>query len=115
MFTNVTNQVTLIGNLGDDPKFFGEEGQGARFDLATRRVFMRNGEREVDTDWHTVVCWNGLAKSAKKLAKGDRVAIAGSIRTRNWDDRGENRRSVEIHASSLEFLNVKSLRQAEGD
>ena len=86
MFTNVTNQVTLIGRLGKDPVFFGEEGQGARFDLAVNTSFMKDGSREERTDWLTIVCWNGLAKSSKQLAKGDRVAIAGALRVNEWKD-----------------------------
>jgi single-strand DNA-binding protein len=114
MFGNVTNQVTLIGRLGDDPTFFGEEGQGARFDMATNESFMSGGERKQRVDWHTVVCWNGLVKSCQRLAKGDRVAVAGALRSRKWeDDDGKNRRVVEVHASSVEFLDVKALREAK--
>jgi single-strand DNA-binding protein len=116
MFTKASNQVVLIGRLGDDPEFFGEDGQGARFDLAINSSFMKDGERQERVDWPTVVCWNGLAKtSCQHLAKGDRVAIAGSLRSRMWeDDDGKSRRGVEVHASSVEFLNVKSPREAKG-
>jgi len=115
MFTNVTNQVTLIGRLGKDPVFFGEERQGARFDLAVNTPFMKDGERQERVDWITVVCWNGLVKSCKHLGKGDRVAVAGSLRSRTWDDAGTNRRVVEVHASSVEFLDVKAQREAKGE
>ena len=113
MFTKVTNQVTLIGRLGDDPGFFGEDGQGARFDLATHESFMKDGESQERTDWHTIICWNGLARSSKQLAKGDLVAVAGAVRSRLWDDDGKSRRIVEVHASSLEFLDVKALRRPQ--
>jgi single stranded DNA-binding protein len=119
MFTKASNQVVLIGRLGDDPEFFGEDGQGARFDLAINSSFMKDGERQERVDWPTVVCWNGLARSCRKLAKGDRVAVAGALRTRRWvDEDATNRRvfkTTEIHALDLEFLDVKSLREAKGE
>ena len=119
MFTKASNQVVLIGRLGDDPEFFGEDGQGARFDLAINSSFMKDGERQERVDWPTVVCWNGLARSCRKLAKGDRVAVAGALRTRRWvDEDATNRRvfkTTEIHALDVEFLDVKSLREAKGE
>ena len=114
-FTNVANQVTLIGRLGKDPVFFGEDGLGARFDLAVNTSFMKDGQRQERVDWLTIVCWNGLVRSCRKLASGDRVAIAGALRENKWDDaEGVSRRTVEVHASSLEFLDVKALRDAKG-
>jgi single stranded DNA-binding protein len=114
-FTNVANQVTLIGRLGKDPIFFGEDGLGARFDLAVNTFFMKDGERQERVDWVPIVCWNGLVRSCRKLASGDRVAIAGALRVNQWDDKdGTSRRTVEVHASSLEFLNVKALREGNG-
>ena len=60
MSNRVTNQVTLIGRLGDDPTFFGENDRGAaRFDLATNEVYGRGEARQERTDWHKIVCWNG--------------------------------------------------------
>jgi single-stranded DNA-binding protein len=65
--THVTNQVTLIGNLGSDPKFFGNgENPGARFDLATNETFGSADERNQRTDWHQVICWGGLTSSASR-------------------------------------------------
>jgi single-strand DNA-binding protein len=110
--THVTNQVTLIGNLGSDPKFFGNgENPGARFDLATNETFGSGDERNQRTDWHRVICWGGLASSAKHLSKGDKVALAGKLRSNDFeDDDGTKRRVIEVHASSIEFIHVKSFR-----
>jgi len=115
MFTNVTNQVTLIGRLGKDPEPLGDE-QGARFDLAVNTSFMKDGERRERVDWLTIVCWNGLAKSCREhLAKGDRVAIAGALRVRTFSSEDATTRKVtkvvEVHATSVEFLDVKAHRE----
>jgi len=112
--THVTNQVILIGNLGDDPTFFGsEDSLGARFDLATNESFGSGDDRRRRTDWHRIVCWGGLTNSAKHLSKGDKIALAGRLRSNDFEaEDGTKRRSIEVHAASIEFINVRSLRDA---
>ena len=115
--THVTNQVTLIGNLGDDPKFFGNgDSRGARFALATNESFGSGEDRRQRTDWHRVVCWGGLTSSAKHLSKGDKIALAGRLRSNDFETQdGTRRRSIEVHAASIEFINVRSLHDARRD
>ena len=111
---HVTNQVTLIGNLGNDPAFFGNgDYTAARFDLATNEVFGSGDDRNQRTDWHRVICWGGLTNSAKHLSKGDKIALAGKLRSNDFEAQdGTKRRTIEVHASSIEFINVKSRRNA---
>ncbi|MCP3957429.1 MAG: single-stranded DNA-binding protein [bacterium] len=106
----VQNQVTLIGYLGSDPEAIGNgENAGAKLNLATNEAFGRGEERKERTDWHDVVCWNGLVKSCEHLAKGDRIAVLGKLRSNSWQDQeGNARRSVEVHASDICFLRVKA-------
>lgn len=108
--THVTNQVTLIGNLGNDPESFGtNDHPGARFDLATNEVFGSGDDRRERTDWHRIICWGGLASSATHLAKGDKVALSGKLRSNDFEgDDGTKRRVIEVHASSIDFIHVKS-------
>jgi single-strand DNA-binding protein len=115
--THVTNHVTLIGNLGDDPKFFGNgDSRGARFDLATNESFGSGDDRRQRTDWHRIVCWGGLTSSAMHLSKGDKIALAGRLRSNDFETKdGNKRRSIEVHAASIEFINVRSLRNARHD
>ena len=115
MRAQVKNQVTLIGRLGDKPTFFGEDDRGgARFDVAVNESWGQDGERQERVDWFTVICWNGLVRSCEHLAKGDLVAVAGKLRTRDWEHDGAKRRSVEIHAADVAFLDVKALREKKG-
>ncbi len=109
------NHVQLIGNLGDDPTLFGDgDSAGARFDIAVNESFGRGKERRKQTNWFTVVCWNGLVKSAQRLAKGDQVAVFGKLRAHTWTgDDGKSRKDVEVHAGDVVFLKVKSLRAAD--
>jgi len=57
-------------------------------------------------EWFEVVCSNALATSRRRLAKGDRVAVAGALATEIRADRGEAWRFVLIHAASVEFLDA---------
>lgn len=112
MHHKVTNQVTLIGNLGGDPEFFGDADRpGARFDLATNDSYGSGENRKERTDWHTIVCWGGLVKSCEHLGKGDKVALAGTLRSRIWEDDGKKRRVTEVHASDLEFLKLQGRKE----
>jgi single stranded DNA-binding protein len=109
MFHKVTNQVTLIGNLGADPEFFGnEERPGARFDLATNDTYGNGENRKTRTDWHTVVCWGGLVRSCEALGKGDQVAVSGTLRSRMREIEDIKVRVTEIHATGIEFLRLKN-------
>ena len=110
----VSNQVTLIGRLGTDPKISGDENPRAYFSLATHEEFGRGEDRTERTDWHDIVCWRGLVKSCKHLAAGDRVAVAGKLRSQDWtDSSGHKRRSIEVQADDIVFLDVKASRSVE--
>lgn len=113
----VINQVTLIGRLGNDPKSFGNKDRsGAKFNLATNETFGTGDDRRQKTDWHTIVCWGGLVKAAQVLTKGSLVAVAGKLRSNKFTDAdGNDRWSVEVHASSIEFLDLKKAREADTD
>lgn len=109
------NQVTLIGYLGSDPEHFGEgERAGARFSLATTETFGREEERKERTDWHRIVAWNGTARACRHLARGDRLAVFGKLRTNDWtDEEGNARRTVEVQALDVHFLKVKAFAKGE--
>jgi single-strand DNA-binding protein len=101
------NKVMLVGNLGGDPelKYTPNGNAVANFSLATNDGY---GDNE-KTNWHRVVVWNKPAESASKyLAKGSKVAIAGRIEYRSYDDKeGVKRYVTEIIADNVEFLDKK--------
>ena len=113
----VANQVTLIGRLGTGPELFGDgDRAGAKFDIATSEVYGRGEEKKERVDWHRIVCWGGLAQTCRHLAKGDQVAVFGKLRTNRWEDAdGRARRSVEVVASDVGFLRVKSFAAADAE
>ena len=107
------NRVTLIGNLGKDPDMQTLEGnvKVAKFSLATTETYKdASNQNHTVTDWHTVVLWRGLAELAEKyLKKGSLVYIEGKLKTRSYEDKEGNKKSVtEIQAEQLILLDKKT-------
>lgn len=104
------NRAILIGNLTRDPELTMTSGGVGlcKFSIAVNRAFTNaNGERE--TDFFNISTWRGLAENcAKYLYKGSKVAISGTIQTRNYEDKDGNKRfSFDIVAEDVEFLTPK--------
>ena len=84
----------------------------ARLRLATtERIFDRQtNETKELTEWHTVTLWRGLADVADRFVhKGSQIYVEGSLRTREWTDRDNQKRtSVEIVANDMKLLGRRS-------
>ena len=107
------NKVMLIGNLGKEPELVTLEGNipVVKFPLATTESYKdRTGKLISQTEWHTIVCWRGLAELASKyLHKGSLVHIEGRLRTRYWEDKDNNKKfATEIVAENLIMLDKRS-------
>ncbi len=101
------NKVIEIGNLTKDPEYTTTTNGTAvcKMTIAVNRNFTNaNGEREAD--YFNVVAWRTLADNcAKYLEKGKKIAVVGSLQTRNYEDRdGIKRYVTEIMADEIEFL-----------
>lgn len=101
------NQVTLIGNLANDPEIRTTNSGKAQcsFRLAVQRRFAnQQGVREAD--FFNVVCWGKTAENcAKYLAKGRKAAVEGSIQNRSYEAQDGSKRYVtEIIAEHVEFI-----------
>jgi single-strand DNA-binding protein len=106
------NKIILIGNLGKDPEVNHLEGgiAVAKFPLATSDAYMdKGGNRVEQTEWHNIVCWRKLAEIAEKfLKKGSAVYVEGKIKTRNYQDKENQKRYItEIVADSFTMLDRK--------
>ena len=112
------NRVILIGNLGKDPEVQHLEGNiaVAKFPLATTETHKdKNGNLVSQTEWHTIVLLRGLAELALKyLHKGSLVYIEGRLRTRNWEDKDKNKRSItEIVGDNLVMLDKRKENEVD--
>lgn len=106
----MVNKVILIGNLGRDPEVrFTQSGQQvANFSMATSRKWRdRDGNRQEQTEWQSIVCWGRLAEIAGQyLCRGKKVYVEGRLQTSSWDDRetGEKKYRTEVVCESLQML-----------
>jgi single-strand DNA-binding protein len=106
----MVNKVILVGNLGRDPERRSTTSgqQVATFSVATSRRWRdRDGNKQEQTEWHTVVCWGRQAEVAGEyLKKGRQVYVEGRLQTRSWDDKqtGEKRYRTEVVCDNFQML-----------
>lgn len=105
---SLKNKVNLIGNLGKDVEVK-ETKTGkklARFSVATNDSYTKDGEREQDTQWHSVIAWGKTADMmALLLKKGNQVAIEGRISYGSFQDKdGNTRYTTDIVANTFQKL-----------
>jgi single-strand DNA-binding protein len=96
------NNAEILGHLGQDPelRYTGSGKAVCNFSVATNQYDRDNPE------WHNCTAWGSLAEVCNEhLAKGERVFVEGSLRTRQWEDSdGRTRHTTEIHADEVIFL-----------
>lgn len=96
------NKVLLIGHLGGDPetRYTASGDPITNITLATSDTWKdkQTGQQHERTEWHRVVFFGALAKVASEfLRKGSQVYVAGSLRTRKWQDKdGQDRYTTEV-------------------
>lgn len=101
------NRIHLIGNLTRDPEF-SETAAGVavrKFSIAVGRAYAdQNGEKQ--TDFFNCTAWRGQAENiAKYCAKGNKIAVVGSMQSRAYEDRqGVKKTAWEVQISEIEFL-----------
>lgn len=104
------NKVILVGNLGRDPevRYLPSGAAVCNLRLATTRTWKNkdSGERQEETEWHTVSLFDRQAEIAGEyLKKGRSVYIEGRLRTRKWTDKeGQERYSTEVVAENMVLL-----------
>ncbi|MCU0928255.1 MAG: single-stranded DNA-binding protein [Burkholderiaceae bacterium] len=104
------NKVILIGNLGKDPevRYTPSGAAVCNLRLATTRQWKNrdSGERQEETEWHSVVLYDRQAEIAGEyLKKGRPVYIEGRLKTRKWQDKdGNDRYTTEVVAETMQLL-----------
>lgn len=106
------NQISVIGNLGDDPKMtmFDDGNKVVKLKVATNSSWKdkRTGEKKEETEWHTAYLRNRLAEVAQDyLKKGDKVYISGKMRCRKYiNEKDETHWITEIHGSKMLMIST---------
>jgi single-strand DNA-binding protein len=102
----MSNSVTLIGNLVDDPELrFTPSGVAmAKVRMAVNRRWRgQDGEWQEDTSFFTGTVWREQAEQiAESLQKGARVIVTGRLEQRSWETQeGDKRSVVEIQIDEM--------------
>ena len=100
------NQVTLTGNLTDDPELrFTPNGVAvANFRLAVdQRVWDADGWKDGEPSYFRVSVWRDQAEHvSRSLQKGARCVVVGRLKSRSWETpEGQRRSSVEVDAEEV--------------
>lgn len=102
------NKIFLTGNVGHTPELKDAKNGKPflRFSVAENYKDFANGQREPKSQWYSVTIFGGRAESLSKfLAKGEKVAVTGTMRVREFDGKqGEKRFSLDIVADDIELL-----------
>ncbi|SDE57096.1 single-stranded DNA-binding protein [Cellulophaga baltica] len=106
---SLKNHVQLIGNVGQEPTITNLESgkKVARFSIATNEYYKYDkGEKQTDTNWHTVVAWGKTAEIIEKFVdKGKEVGVTGKLKSRSYEDKdGVKRFVTEIEANEILLL-----------
>ena len=112
------NKVMLIGTLGANPDFRvitnGGNKSVATVSTATNESFKDSqGNVKEITEWHRLVFWGRQAEIARDyLHKGSQVYVEGKIRTRSYEDKNGQKKSItEIQVMDLQMLGGNSSSQ----
>ncbi|MDT8445894.1 MAG: single-stranded DNA-binding protein [bacterium] len=111
------NKVLLIGRLGQDPEKRVTPGGHSvvTLNIATSERFNdKAGNKQERTEWHRVVFWNKAADVIEQyLRKGSQIYVEGSLQTKEWTDKDNNRRfTTEIQGREFQFLDPPGGAQA---
>jgi single-strand DNA-binding protein len=101
------NRVFLVGRLTRDAelKFTTGGTPVTKFSLALNRNKKNGDQWEEEVNYFDIVLWGKSAENLTKyLVKGKQVAIDGELRQNRWEQEGQNRSKVEIHASNVQLL-----------
>ncbi len=113
VMSTIKNHVQLIGHIGQEPVITNLESgkKVARFSLATNEYYKNaQGEKQTETNWHTIVAWGRVAEIIEKFAsKGKEVGVIGKLKSRNYENKEGNQvRAVEVEVSEILLLGSKS-------
>jgi single-strand DNA-binding protein len=105
------SKIIVIGNVGRDPELrMTPTGRPVcEFSIAVNRVTGRAEDRQEQTDWYRVSCWQGLAERAQQMiTKGRLVYVEGRFTPRTYTDReGKERFSLDISANDFQMLDPR--------
>ncbi len=104
-----TNTTILAGRLAQDPELRTTPGGKSVTTLTVAvRCPGKDDEGNSQADFFDVTVWESQAETCvKHLSKGRLVTVAARLKPTRWETKdGEKRRSLEIIASNVRFLDT---------
>jgi single-strand DNA-binding protein len=106
-------ELVLVGNLTRDPELRHTSNKKAvcSFGLATNRSWVPydSDEKHEETEFHRIVAWDKLAETCHQfLRKGRKVYLEARLRTRNYTDKDDIKRTV-TEIVLLEMVMLESM------
>jgi len=95
------NSAQLVGRVGQVNHFKGDDKDIMKLSVATSESYLKDNEWQEKTEWHNVV---QFSKFPTKAAKGDLVAVEGSLRTTQYEKGGVQCYSTQIVAKKIKVL-----------
>lgn len=104
------NEVTILGNIGADPKMYEGNTPRAAFNVATSRKYKdANQQTQTKTTWHRVVCFGRQAENVcNYFKKGSPIWVRGRLETREYQKQDGTKATItEIIMESFKFMDSK--------
>lgn len=106
------NKVLLIGRITQDIEKRVTSGGNsvASVSFVTNEKYKdKQGQNQEKSEFHKLVFWNQQAELVEKWChKGSQLFIEGSLQTREWLDKNQNKRyTTEIVVKNMQFLDSK--------
>ena len=103
------NQVTIVGNLGNDPEMrYMPSGDAiATISVATTNRWKdkNTGETKEETEWHRITFFGRLGEIVGQyLKKGSSVFVQGRLKTEKYQKDGVDHYATKIIADTMQML-----------
>ena len=113
------NKVVLLGNVTRDAEVKKVTGgkNACSFGLATNRIWKNaDGEKESLVEYHSIVCWDGLADFAGQyVKKGKPLYVEGYLKTHSWESpEGIRKDRTEVVLENIVLLGARDPSSPEG-
>ena len=112
------NRVFLVGRLTRDAELrFTTSGTPVgKFAIAVNRSKKNGDQWDEEVHYFDIVLWGKTAEALSKyLVKGKQVAIDGELRQSRWEQDGQHRSRVEIHAANIQLLGGSGQSSAQSN
>ncbi len=101
------NHVVLVGRLtrNAELKYTNNGAAVSKFGIAINQRRKKDDQWVDEAHFFDVVLWGKTAESLNQyLLKGKQIGVEGELRQNRWEQDGQARSKVEIHANNIQLL-----------